>query len=148
MRRLTLLLLLLSVTAFAQSSKRPAITGVAFFRMYTADPTASAAFYGKTLGLPSKKDGTLTLYSVNDAQWLEVKPVPTPAPTSPMEAVAFLTRHAAALERYLKAHSVPIDQPLKHGTFGVHDPEGNLILFVQQGIKPTQLPPPSADAPS
>jgi catechol 2,3-dioxygenase-like lactoylglutathione lyase family enzyme len=148
MRRLTLLLLLLPITAFAQSPKRPAITGIAFFRMYTADPAASAVFYSKTLGLPSKKDGTLTLYSVNDAQWLEVKPLPTTAPASRMEAVAFTTRDAAALEHFLKAHSIPIDQPLKHGTFGVHDPEGNLILFVQQGIKPTQLPPPSAEAPS
>ena len=148
MRRPALLLLLLSVAAFAQSPKRPAITGVAFFRMYTADPAASAVFYGKTLGLPSTKDGAVTIYSVNAAQWLEVKPLSTPAPASRMEAVAFTTRNAAALERYLKAHSITIDQPLKHGTFGVHDPEGNLVLFVQQGVKPTRLPAPSADAPS
>lgn len=148
MRRLTFLLLFLSVASFAQSPKRPAITGVAFFRIYTADPAASAVFYGKTLGLPSTKDGALTIYSVNDAQWLEVKPLPTPAPPSRMEAVAFTTRNAAALERYLKAHAVVIDQPLTRGTFGVHDPEGNLILFTQQGVKPAHLPAPSADAPS
>lgn len=148
MQRLSPLLLLLTLSSLAQSPRRPAITGIAFFRMYTADPAASAAFYGKTLGLPSTKDATLTIYSVNDAQWLEVKPLPTPAPLTRMEAVAFTTRNAAALERYLKAHAITIDQPLKHGTLGVHDPEGNLILFVQQGVKPTRLPRPSAAAPS
>jgi catechol 2,3-dioxygenase-like lactoylglutathione lyase family enzyme len=148
MRRLSVLLLLLTVTAFPQSPQRPAITGVAFFRMYTADPAASAAFYGKTLGFHSTRSGDLTIYAVNDAQWLEVKPLPSPAPSSRMEAVAFTTRDAAALERYLKAHSVAIDQPLQHGIFGVHDPEGNLILFVQQGIKPAGVPSPSPTATS
>jgi catechol 2,3-dioxygenase-like lactoylglutathione lyase family enzyme len=148
MRRPSLLVLLLTVASFAQSQQRPAITGVAFFRMYTADPAASAAFYGKTLGFHSTESNGLTIYSVNDAQWLEVKALPTPSPASRMEAVAFTTRNAAALERYLKAHSVVIDQPLKHGIFGVHDPEGNLVLFVQQGVKPAGVPPPSPTATS
>src|SRR5579862_937898 len=132
MRRLSPLLLLLSLASFGQAPQRPAITGVAFFRGYAADPAASAAFYSKTLGLPSKETGGITYYTVNNSQWLEVKPLPTPTPPSRMEAVAFTTRDVAALERYLKAHSVTIDQPLQHGTFGVHDPEGNLVLFIQQ----------------
>jgi catechol 2,3-dioxygenase-like lactoylglutathione lyase family enzyme len=148
MRRLSPLLLLFTVASFGQAPQRPAITGVAFFLSYTADPAASAAFYGKTLDLPSKETGAITYYTVNNSQWLEVKPLPTPPPPSRMEAVAFTTRDAAALERYLKAHSVAIVQPLQHGTFGVHDPEGNLILFVQQGTKPTALPAPSPNAPS
>jgi len=148
MRRPSLLLFLLTASCFAQSQQRPAITGIAFFRMYTADPAASAIFYGKTLGLPSTKNDGLTIYSVNDAQWLEVKPLPTPVPASRMEAVAFTTRDAAGLERYLKAHSVTIVQPLEEGCFGVHDPEGNLVLFVQQGVKPAGISAPSPDATS
>jgi catechol 2,3-dioxygenase-like lactoylglutathione lyase family enzyme len=139
---------LLTATCFGQSPQRPAITGIAFFRMYAADPAASATFYGETLGFHGTKSGELTIYSVNDAQWLEVKPLPTPPPASRLEAVAFTTRDAAALERYLRAHSIAIDQPLNHGTFGVHDPEGNLILFVQQGIRPAGVPAPSPTATS
>jgi len=146
MRRLSLLLLLLAVPCFAQTQQRPAITGVAFFRMYTADPAASAVFYGKTLGLPGNESNGTTRYTINNAQWLEVKPLPTPAPASRMEAVAFTTRNAKALQRYLKTQSVAIVQPLAHGTFGVHDPEGNLILFVQRGVKPSGLPAPSPTA--
>jgi catechol 2,3-dioxygenase-like lactoylglutathione lyase family enzyme len=148
MRRLSPLLLLLTVASFGQAPQRPAITGVAFFRGYAADPATSAAFYSKTLGLPGKETGGITYYTVNNSQWVEVKPLPSPPPPSRMEAVAFTTRDVAALERYLKAHSVAIDQPLQHGTFGVHDPEGNLVLFIQQGTKPATLPAPSPDAPS
>ncbi len=148
MRRLSLLLLLFTFASFGQAPQRPAITGVAFFRMYAADPAASAAFYSKTLALPSKESDGVTRYAVNSSQWLEVKPLPSPAPVSRMEAVAFTTRDVAALERYLKARSVAIAQPLKDGVFGVHDPEGNLILFVQHGVKPAGLPAPSPDAPS
>ncbi len=148
MPRLSPLLLLFTLVSFGQAPQRPAITGVAFFRMYAADPAASAAFYTKTLGLPSKGSDGVTRYTVNGSQWLEVKPLPSPAPVSRMEAVAFTTRDVAELERYLKARSVAIAQPLKDGVFGVHDPEGNLILFVQQGVKPAGLPAPLPDAPS
>lgn len=148
MRRLSLLLLLLALTCLAQSQQRPAITGIAFLRVYASDPAASAAFYGNTLGFHGTSTSDLTVYAVSDSQWIEVKPLPTPPPASRMEAVAFTTRDAVALEHYLKAHSVAIVQPLQHGSFGVHDPEGNLILFVQQGVKPAGVPAPSPSATS
>jgi catechol 2,3-dioxygenase-like lactoylglutathione lyase family enzyme len=148
MRRLGFLLLLLTLNGFGQSQQRPAITGIAFFRGYAADAAASANFYGKTLGLHGTQGKGVTVYAVNDSQWLEVKPLPTPAPASRMEGVAFTTRDAAGLERYLKAHSIAIDQPLQHGSFGVHDPEGNLVLFVQKGVRPVGVPAPSPNATS
>ena len=40
-----------------------------------------------------------------------------------MAAVAFTTRNAAGLERYLAAHGIKAEMPLKAGEFGVHDPE-------------------------
>lgn len=147
MRRASLLLLLV-LPCLAHSQQRPAITGIAFLRVYSSDPAASANFYGNTLGFHSVESNGLTRYSVNASQWIEVKPLPSPAPASRMEAVAFTTRNAAALVRYLKAHSVEIIQPIEHGTFGVHDPEGNLILFIQSGIRPTGLPSPSPTATS
>ncbi len=148
MRRASLLLLLLTFTAFAHAQQRPAITGIAFLRMYASDPAASDVFYGQTLGFHRTDSDGLARYAVSDSQWLEVKPLPTPPPASRLEAVAFTTRDAAGLERYLKAHSVAIVQPLKHGTFGLRDPEGNLILFVQEGVRPAGVPSPSPSATS
>jgi len=124
------LLFLLAPLAHAQ--QRPAITGIAFVRMYAADPAASAAFYGDKLGFDQTKKDGIVHYAVNDSQWLEVTPLPTPAPQSRIAAIAFTTRNAAALQSYLKAHSVTIDQPLRKGSFAVHDPEGQLVIFVQQ----------------
>ncbi len=140
--------LLLFLSSFARAQQRPAITGIAFVRMYTADPAASATFYGKTLGYGHAESNGITRYSVNDLQWLEVEALPTPAPTSRLAAVAFTTRDAAALERYLRAHNVTIEQPLAHGLFAVHDPEGNLVYFVQEGTKVPGLPVASPNAPS
>ncbi len=51
-----------------------------------------------------------------------------------------MTRDARALESYLKAHSVEIVDPLRKGRFSVRDPEGNLIVFVQQ-VKGAAVPP-------
>jgi catechol 2,3-dioxygenase-like lactoylglutathione lyase family enzyme len=140
MRRALIYLLLLLAAAAAHAQQRPAITGIAFVRVYSSDPAASAEFYGKTLGYSSSKAGEITRYPINDSQWIEVEPLPSPAPATRLAAVAFTTRDARALEKYLKADSVTVVDPLKNGRFSVHDPEGNLILFVQQ-VKGPAVPP-------
>jgi len=124
------LLCLLVSCAYAQG--RPAITGIAFVRMYTADAAASTAFYKDKLGFDRSEKNGIARYAVSDSQWLEVAALPTPAPQSRIAAIAFTTRNAAGLVQYLKAHDVVIDQPLHRGSFGVHDPEGHLVIFVQQ----------------
>jgi catechol 2,3-dioxygenase-like lactoylglutathione lyase family enzyme len=125
----------------AQMKARPAITGIAFVRLYAADRDASAAFYDHDLGFVRVNQGAFDRYAVSDSQWFEVAPLPAPAPAARLAAVAFTTRNAAGLERYLRAHSVAIEQPLEHGEFAVKDPEGNLVIFVQAG---SQKVPPSA----
>jgi catechol 2,3-dioxygenase-like lactoylglutathione lyase family enzyme len=144
MRRLCAALLLLAAP-FAQQpavaqNQRPAITGIAFVRVYASDPAASAKFYGQTLGYSASPEGSLTRYPVNNSQWIEVTPLPSPAPPTRLAVVAFTTRDASALERYLRAHSVVIVHPLgadpAHKGFSVRDPEGNLIVFVQQTSSP------------
>ena len=66
-----------------------------------------------------------------------------------MAAVGFTTRDAAGLERYLAAHGVKAEMPLKAGEFGVRDPEGNLVIFVQAGSnKLVAKAPPSPNAAS
>jgi catechol 2,3-dioxygenase-like lactoylglutathione lyase family enzyme len=116
----------------AQQPNRPAITGIAFARFYTTNIAGAERFYGNTLGFDGQQaDGEL-IYPVNRSQWIEVTSAIPPDPNVRMAAVAFTTRDAAALQKYLKAHNVPIEKPLNNGEFAVRDPEGNLVIFVQR----------------
>ena len=124
----------------AQAQQRPAITGIAFARMYTSNPPAADNFY-KMLGFqpepeirgPHGTEEFLQRFDVSPSQWIEVVPLPTPAPRARLAAIAFTTRNAAQLEKYLAAHGVQVVEPLRHGEFMVLDPEGNHVAFVQAG---------------
>ncbi len=147
MQRPGILLPLLSALVLWASASpaatRPAITGIAFVRVYASDPAASAAFYGQTLGFdraPTLATDGIARYGVNEAQWIEVAPLPANPPATRLPEVAFTTRDAAALQRYLRAHKVKIVSKLKDGVFTVNDPEGNLIGFVQREAEKGKLP--------
>jgi catechol 2,3-dioxygenase-like lactoylglutathione lyase family enzyme len=127
-----------------QGQQRPAITGIAFARFYTTDPAAADIFYGKTLGLRKIESGATSIYPVNSSQWIEVVSAAPPKPNIRMAAVAFTTRDAPALERYLTAHGIAIELPLKDGEFGVRDPEGNLVIFVQRDSQKKILHAPAS----
>ena len=149
------LLLAFAMAAFAPlgaqtAAKRPAITGIAFPRFYTTDPAGAEKFYGNTLGFKRHELNGVWIYPVNRSQWVEVlTSPPPPQPDVRMAAVAFTTRNAAGLEHYLAAHGIKAELPLKVGEFGVRDPEGNLIIFVQSGSnKLVANAPPSPDATS
>ena len=116
----------------AQTPVRPAITGIAFVRVYSSDPAASQRFYGGKLGYDHGGTIGLGRYQVNDDQWIEVAAMPSPAPQDKVAAIAFTTRDAAKLEKYLQSRGVAIVAPLHAGSFGIHDPEGHLVMFVQQ----------------
>jgi catechol 2,3-dioxygenase-like lactoylglutathione lyase family enzyme len=118
-------------TGGAQVKARPAITGIAFVRLYATNPDASAAFYDHDLGFTRQRLNGFDRYAVSGSQWIEVAPLPSPAPAARLECVAYTTRDAAGLEQYLRAHAVAIVQQRKHGQFAVKDPEGNLVVFVQ-----------------
>ncbi|HEY4358703.1 MAG TPA: VOC family protein [Acidobacteriaceae bacterium] len=126
----------MALGAAAQAPARPAITGIAFMRLYTTDSAAAQKFYGPTMGFERREvDGTW-VYPVNHSQWIEVLPnTPPPTPNGRMAAIAFTTVDAAGLERYLNAKGVATTQPLHDGEFGVRDPEGNLVIFVQHNAK-------------
>ena len=132
------LALLLAAVSFASAQQRPAITGIAFVRMYAADADASAAFYSGKLGFARTVENGVAHYGLNHSQWIEVARLPSPVTPTRLAAVAFTTSDAAALERYLRAHSVPVVQSLRHDSFAVRDPEGNLIVFVQQRAATTK----------
>jgi catechol 2,3-dioxygenase-like lactoylglutathione lyase family enzyme len=136
MKRALLLVSLLATVAplGAQAVKRPAITGIAFARFYTTDAPGAQKFYGDTLGYKRLESNGVWIYPVNSSQWIEIlTSPPPPKPDVRMAAVGLTTRDAAALERYLAAHGITAELPLKAGEFGVRDPEGNLVIFVQAG---------------
>jgi catechol 2,3-dioxygenase-like lactoylglutathione lyase family enzyme len=128
-------LLLAAPSARTQTPPRPAITGIAFMRVYTSNPAAAQHFYGDTLGFERAEVDGKWLYPVSHAQWIEVLPSAPPRPNERMAAIAFTTSDAAGLARYLQASKIDLAEPLRDGQFGVRDPEGNLVLFVQQGAK-------------
>ncbi len=135
---LAAVLLATCLPGFAQQTpSRPPITGVAFARFSTTQPEAAKHFYGDTLGLGRHESSGLWIYPINASQWIELDPTsPPPAPNVRMLAVGFTTHDAAQLQRYLQAHGVAIAQPLAQGQFAVHDPEGNLVYFVQDANSP------------
>src|SRR5947209_11265179 len=134
MKRILLLACLLSSSAIAQQQPtRPPITGIAFARFYTTEPAAAQKFYGSTLGFERKEADNMRLYPVNHSQWIEILTTPPPPqPNVRLAAVAFTTDNVVQLQKYLEAHGVKPADPLKDGQFGVRDPEGNLVIFVQQ----------------
>lgn len=126
------LLSLFTSHSSAQPPARPAITGIAFARFYTSNPAAAQKFYGDTLGFTRIIDEGVWLYPVNHSQWIEVLDA-IPKTNAHLAAIAFTTRDAAQLERYIEAHNILPELSLADGQFSVRDPEGNLIIFVQEG---------------
>ena len=148
LRRTLLLACLLSSPVLAQQPTRPPITGIAFARFYTTDPGAAQKFYGSTLGFERKETGKMWIYPVNHSQWIEILTTPPPPqPNVRMAAIAFTTDNVIKLQKYLEAQGLKSDVPLKDGQFGVRDPEGNLVIFVQRDsekLVATTLASPSA----
>ncbi len=143
MRRAGVFLLLIAATCAAQV-KRPAITGIAFVRMYASNMASSENFYGQTLGYDHIMQNGILTYPVNDQQSLQLVPLPAPAPEARVAAIGFTTRDAAGLEKYLQAHAIRVVEPLRHGNFAVRDPEGHLVYFVQQRAASTKTISPRA----
>lgn len=123
----------------AQAPSRPAITGIAFFRDYTTHPAEAEKFYGPTMGFAEKAAPDapdMWVFPVNASQWIEVvhgagAATDPQRPNQRMLAVGFTTRDVHAMEVYLTAHGVPTAVPMHNDEFGVRDPEGNLVFFVE-----------------
>ncbi len=119
--------LFLSSTAVAQ--QRPAITGIAFMRVYTDDVPAAEHFYGSTMGYAEKHNGNELIFPINTHQWIEVVPTQLRDGQSYMASVGFTVSDLAAMKRYLEAKGHHVESP-DPGLLEVRDPEGNLVCFV------------------
>src|SRR3981081_2109794 len=150
MRRILFLLAcLFALPALApqQPASQPS-TGIPLARFCPTDPSAAQKFYGSTLGYERKEADGMWLYPVNHSQWIEILPAPPPPqPNGRLAAVTFTTNGADQAGHNLETPTIKPEVPLKNGQFGVRDPEGNLVIFVQRNsekLVATGLGSPSA----
>jgi catechol 2,3-dioxygenase-like lactoylglutathione lyase family enzyme len=138
--RFVVTILLLASFAFAKDDKvtmRPAITGIAFVRVYAKDPAASRKFYTKELMLPEVKcpEKDCSRYQVGHTQFVDVFPATGDEPDG-LQVVGFRTTDAKALLRYLADHDQKVPNSVrktKDGQeFEMTDAEGNRLAFLQE----------------
>ncbi|HEY4011594.1 MAG TPA: VOC family protein [Acidobacteriaceae bacterium] len=130
MRR-SILAALLLVTLPLAAQQRPAITGIAFMRVYTDDAPAAQRFYGATMGYTEKHNGNEMIFPINKHQWIEVMPSPSRDGQSYMASLGFTVSDLPAMKRYLETKGLQVQAP-DPGLIEVRDPEGNLVIFVSK----------------
>lgn len=118
-------------TAPLLAQQRPAITGIAFMRVYTDDVPAAEHFYGPTMGYSEKHEGDERVFPINKHQWIEVVPSQQRSGESYMASVGFTVSNVDEMKRYLESKGVQVEAP-QTGMIRVHDPEGNVVVFVQK----------------
>jgi catechol 2,3-dioxygenase-like lactoylglutathione lyase family enzyme len=131
MKLLCVLVASLACASPVTAQQRPAITGIAFMRVYTDDVPAAEHFYGPTMGYDEKRNGEELVFPINQHQWIEVVPSQTRDGQSYMASISFTVNDVAAMKRYLTAKGLNPASP-DAGLVEVHDPEGNLVIFVQK----------------
>jgi catechol 2,3-dioxygenase-like lactoylglutathione lyase family enzyme len=132
----------LSVSVIAlNAQERPKILGISHLAVYTSDATATDHYYRVVLGAgkagdPENAAGVRYYFSAD--QFVEVLPLPSNAGINRMDHAAFRTSNANGMRRYLAAKGWKTPAAVKKGSdgsrwFGVVDPEGNKIEFVEPG---------------
>jgi catechol 2,3-dioxygenase-like lactoylglutathione lyase family enzyme len=133
---LIVLIVLVTTSAVAQDAKRPAITGIAYVRIYAKDMAASQKFYTKELLLPEAKCAAKDCmrFQVGKDQFVEVVKAGANERDG-MQVVAFRTADAEGLRKYLAAHQVKVPGSVRNSAdgaeFEITDPEGHRIAFLQ-----------------
>ncbi len=130
---------LLLATACAQ--ERPKLTSVSHLSVYTSDPAKTESFYVHDLGATKATDPESPAgvrYYFNPQQYVEVLPLPTTDndPKNRLHGTGYNVTNAEAMRAYLAAKHVTVPPAITTGPdgsrfFDVHDPEGNLVQFVQ-----------------
>ena len=122
---------------------RPPIVGVAHLGLQVSDLTTADNYYGHVLGYEhfslNRPNGQLFLYyyKINEHQYVEIYPTLTDTTKDRMTHFAFETTDIQQLRDYLAAKGVRgVPAALKPGldnnvSFGVKDPEGHTVEFVQ-----------------
>jgi catechol 2,3-dioxygenase-like lactoylglutathione lyase family enzyme len=145
-----------SFTAVAQMPDkpltRPRITGISHIAVYASNPAATDHFYREIVGaakLPDPENPKGVRYALSATQFIEVLPLPGGAGINRLDHVAWNTSDAEALRRWLGSKSWKVPGQVEKGAdgslwFGVKDPEGNKIQFVQPPDQPKPVVAPEA----
>lgn len=126
-------------TTAADEATRPPITGISHLAVYAGDLAASDRFYRHVLGAEKTadpEDPRGFRYRLGGRQFVEVLPLPSGHGPGRLAHVAYDTTDAAALRRYLLAYGARSTTAIVAGPdgerwFGMQDPEGNEVRFVQ-----------------
>jgi catechol 2,3-dioxygenase-like lactoylglutathione lyase family enzyme len=112
---------------------------ISHIAVYAGDAAKAEHFYVHDIGLkkgddPERSDGAR--YYVNQEQFIEVLPMPADAGVNRLDHLAYLTKDAEGMRRYLSAKGVTVPEVVKKGSdgsawFDVNDPEGNKVEFMQ-----------------
>ncbi|HWT65066.1 MAG TPA: VOC family protein [Terracidiphilus sp.] len=126
--------------AAAQSAQHhPKITGISHLSVYTTDTKATEHYYATVIGaakLPDPENPKGVKYALSATQWVEVLPLPAGAGVNRLDHSAFNTDDVEGMRAYLAARGWKTPGHTMKGAdgsrwFGVLDPEGNKIEFVQ-----------------
>ena len=132
-------LFVIAVAGAQQQVTRPAITGIASVEIVVTNVANARDFYQNTLRLAPAASGCSTEVAaclvVNDHQQVELVAAPSPAPSNLVAKIALATADIAQLRRYLVSKGLapdPVSADANHVQhFGLRDPEGHVISFVQ-----------------
>lgn len=139
----TALAVLTATAQIADAPKRPPIVGVAHIALKTKDLEAARNFYGHYLGYQEpftmdKPSGglLLTLFKVNDHQYIEVFPNLKSDTEDRLAHIVFETANAQQLRDYLASKGVKVPEKVQPGqdgnlTFMIKDPDGHDVGFIQ-----------------
>jgi len=147
MRNFTVLLagLMASGAAMAATPARPPITSVSHLSVYVGDAAKAETFYVHDLGAvkhPDPENAQGVRYYFSPTQFVEVLPLPANAGPNRMDHIAFNTRDAEGMRKYLASKNIKVPNAVAKGAdgsqwFQVKDPEGVTVEFVQP---PSPLP--------
>ncbi|HEX4309954.1 MAG TPA: VOC family protein [Acidobacteriaceae bacterium] len=135
------------VAAGCGAQTRPPILGISHIAVYASDAAKAEHFYVHDVGLKKGDDPEHSggvRYYVNQEQFVEVLPMPSDAGINRLDHLAYLTKDAEAMRKYLGAKGVTVPETVQKGSDGsawvdVQDPEGNKVEFVQPPAKDLAL---------
>ena len=144
-----------SATTATEMVERPAITGISHLTLFADDFVKSQHFYAEILGwgqAPAGEARPGVRFYANHAQYVELVSPPIPGQLDRFDSVAFSTTDdAETMRQYLRSNGVVVPPALTvdpdgNRSFAVHDPEGNKVVFQQDGDHPPARPHPPAAA--
>ncbi len=141
-----------SALLVAATPSRPPITSISHIATYAADMQATERYYVESIGAvraPDPEDPRGVRYMLSATQFVEVLPLPANAGINRLDHTAWNTTDAEGLRAYLAAKGWKTPShitKLADGsrTFRVHDPENNLVEFVQPPAHPHPVQAPRA----